>query len=339
MKKLFLMSLVCLVAACGGIGKRKASIVATIDGFALGTYYHVVTISADTLHGIDRSIDSLLLEIDNSMSIFNPNSLVSRLNRNETDSLDRYITQCINTATSVSELSGGLYDITVKPLTQAWGFATEEQFREPNLDSLLQFVGYRKLSVADGRLVKEDPRVQLDLNSIAKGYTADMVAELIASRGVERYMVEIGGEVVARGNNPGGKPWTVGIEKPAEGNMIPGSQTEVVFSLENRGVATSGNYRNYRYDNQGRKLVHSINPLTGSSSPSNILSTTVVAKTCAYADAISTALMLSEFTNAIKMISADPELWAYIIYADDNGQIKTWASAELEARFLEPMKE
>ncbi|MDR2885562.1 MAG: FAD:protein FMN transferase [Rikenellaceae bacterium] len=335
MKRLLLIPIITLLAACGGRGGRDSAFVTTIDGFAQGTYYHIVMMSPDSLRGIERSIDSLFTVIDNSMSIFNSNSRLSHLNRGEIDQLDPYITYCINTAREVSAATGGLYDITVKPLTQAWGFATEEREAEPNVDSLLQFVGYDKIAIEGNRLVKADPRVQLDLNSIAKGYSADLVAELIESRGVKRYLVELGGEIVARGNNASGIPWVIGIDEPVEGNMVPGVQTQVMISLTDKCMATSGNYRNFRYDDKGRKIVHSINPRTGAASPGNVLSATVVAPTCGYADAMGTALMVLGFERAVELVEKTPDVWAYIIYTDEKNGYQTWISPELKKKIVE----
>ncbi len=329
MKKLIYIFLAVTLVLTGCRPGHEGGYKATFDGFTQGTYYHVVTISRDSLN-LEGPIDSLFTVIDNSMSIFNPSSLLSRLNRNETDSLDPYITHCIATARKVSELSGGLYDITVKPLVEAWGFAAREQDAEPNLDSLVQFVGYDKISIADGRLVKADPRVQLDLNSIAKGYSADLVARLVESYGVKDYLVEIGGEIVAKGRNASDEAWKIGIDKPVEGNFMPGAQTQVVVAVSNKCIATSGNYRNYRYDDLGRRIVHTINPRTGSSSPGNVLSATVFADDCATADAMGTALMVVGFDKAVKMLEATPGVWGYLIYSDAKGDLVTYASPQVE---------
>lgn len=334
MKKNLIPVLLCL-AGLAGCTDSKRQVVTSIDGFAQGTYFHIVAISPDSLPGLEASVDSLLRVIDNSVSIFNPGSLLSRINRSETDSLDGYIEYCIATAREVSQTSGGLYDITVKPLVQAWGFATEEQEREPNLDSLLQFVGFDKIRVENHRLIKSDPRVQIDLNSVAKGYTTDLLGRLIESRGVERYLVELGGEIFARGKNPKGIPWVVGVDKPVDGNYLPGGQTQIALSITDKGIATSGNYRNFHYDERGRKVVHSINPLTGASSPGDVLSATTVAETCARADALSTAMMVSGFERSMKIINDNPDIWVYLIYTDEKGNYCTYMSPELKKRVVE----
>ncbi len=305
----------------------RPKLVTAFDGFAQGTYYHIVAISDDSLH-IEGALDSLFAVADNSMSIFNPGSRLSRLNGNLTDTLDVHIKNCIEVALHVGELSSGLYDITVKPLTQAWGFAAERSEYKPNLDSLLQIVGYRKIEVRGNTLLKDDPRIQIDLNSIAKGYTADLLAQLLEQRGVENYLVELGGEIVTRGDNPQGKPWTVGIDSP-EDNSVPGEHTRAMLRVHDSCIATSGNYRNFRYDEGGQRVAHTINPLTGSSTPGDMLSATVMAPSCALADATATALMASGSEKAIKLIEGDNKLSAYIIYICPDGQVKTWMSPEM----------
>ena len=170
--------------------------------------------SAGELYRRIMGVDSAMKR---SMSIFDEGSLLSRLNRNETDSVDEHIVRNWTLAREIGALSGGRYDVTVKPLVDAWGFAGRERTAAPNLDSLLEFVGSDKVSVRDGRLVKSDPRVQLDFNSVAKGYTVDRVALLLEEYGAENYLVDIGGEVRCRGVNPHGDPWRIGIERPVDG--------------------------------------------------------------------------------------------------------------------------
>ena len=241
--KIGLLGIVALaVAACGGV--KKDNQVTVIDGFAQGGTYHIV-IKSDRPVDLKGQVDSLLREIDNSMSLFNPDSRLRRLNRNETDSVDAFIADCIAEAERLSRETDGAYDITVKPLTAAYGFAGDSVVQQPNVDSLLRFVGYRKIAVDGGRLRKEDPRMQLDLNSIAQGATSDYIAAYFDSLGLTDYIVEVGGEIFCRGSNAEGKPWRVGIDRPAEGNVLPGADLETVIGLSGQGLATSGNYRKF----------------------------------------------------------------------------------------------
>ena len=209
----------------------------TVDGTMLGTTLHVV---AD-VKGVSRQrLYAAVMELDReakaSMSIYDSTSLVSRLNRNETDSVDRHIAFNLHLADSIGALSDGRYDVTVKPLVEAWGFAGRERAENPNVDSILEFVGREKVRVEGGRLVKDDPRVQLDFNSVAKGYTVDLLAGLVEKYGAENYIVDIGGEVRCRGLNRQGRAWRIGVETPFDGNMSDGEY------LQKRIQMTGGEY-------------------------------------------------------------------------------------------------
>lgn len=326
MKRIFLTVLLAVsLTAC----KTDKYIATTVDGFALGTTYHIVAL-ADRKLELQARIDSVLNAANMSMSIYNDSSLVCRLNRNETDSMDRFITDCVETAYKVSVESGGLYDITIKPLTEAWGFAAKEKTSNPNIDSLLQFVGYEKIKIENGRLIKENPNMQFDLNSIAKGYTVDLVAEFLAGLGIENYLVEIGGEIDCKGLNPSGKPWGVAIDKPIDGNFTPGENVQVVLEITDIGLATSGNYRKFYTNEAGEKIVHTINPKTGVSEISNLLSATVLAKNCTLADAYGTMMMAIGLDESIRILESRDDIMGYLIYTDKNGNFQTYCSPTLE---------
>mgnify|MGYP000844361512 CR=1 FL=1 len=212
----------------------------TVDGTMLGTTLHVV---AD-VKGVSRQrLYAAVMELDReakaSMSIYDSTSLVSRLNRNETDSVDRHIAFNLHLADSIGALSDGRYDVTVKPLVEAWGFAGRERVENPNVDSILEFVGREKVRVEGGRLVKDDPRVQLDFNSVAKGYTVDLLAGLVEKYGAENYIVDIGGEVRCRGLNRQGRAWRIGVETPFDGNMSDGEYLQKRIQMTGGGLATS----------------------------------------------------------------------------------------------------
>ena len=261
-----------------------------INGEALGTFVQVkcsTTLPKETISNIIQEVDQ---ESKNSMSIFSPTSLLSRINRNETDSLDCHIIRNIELAERFSKLSDGAYDITIKPLTDALGFGREEATYEVNIDSLLEFVGYELLSIEEGRLRKADSRVEIDLNSIAKGYTVDLVAERLEALGIKSYMVNIGGEIRCKGHNAKGQRWSIGIETPYDGNMAMDSFEKIVY-IADRAVATSGYYRRFYLTEDGQKVAHTIDPKTGHSAVSTLLSVTVIASTCAEADAAATMLM------------------------------------------------
>lgn len=296
----------------------------TVEGEALGTF---VVVKCDAEEGEREAIIELITTTDSiakaSMSIFNPNSRISQLNNNLTDIVDEHIAYNITLAERFSRLSNGAYDITVKPLTTAWGFAGERRDEGVvNIDSLLEFVGYEKIALVDGRLRKEDARTQIDLNSIAKGYTVDMVARGLEAMGIENYMVNIGGELYCRGVNSRGEEWSIGIETPYEGNFASDS-VERIVRLSECGVATSGNYRRFYTTESGERVAHTLNPHTGHSVLSELLSATVVAPTCAEADAAATMLMSvgsERGAEALAKRCNDEFGWGYIlIFAEGDG--------------------
>lgn len=305
-----------------------------VDGVMLGTRLHLIADSpCDTLYRGAMALDA---EAKRSMSIFEENSLLNRLNRNECDSLDRHITRNILLADSIHRLSEGAYDITVKPLVEAWGFAGHEAQQQPNIDSILQFVGMEKIRIEAGRLKKTDPRVAIDLNSIAKGYTVDLLAEYIEQTGAENYIVDIGGEVRCKGHNRQGNPWRIGVESPFDGNMTDGEYIERRIALTSGAMATSGNYRRYYLNEKGEKIAHTIDPRTGYSNPSRLLSATVVASTCAEADALCTMLLAMGDKAALAFAEAHPTMAVYLIFAPREGeQFEEYSSPAMEQLILQ----
>lgn len=320
------------LTSCGGVTVQPTYY--TLDGFAIGTSYHIVAQVADST-GFAQMIESTFWQASASMSVYDPNSLLNRLNRNETDLVDDHIAACIATARIASQQSGGVYDITVKPVTEAWGFTGPDPQYRPDLDSLLRYVGYNRITVQDGQLIKEDPAIQLELNSVAKGYIVDLIAANIEAWGSGNYMVEVGGEVFCRGRNRRGNNWVVGIDTPADGNMIPGMDMHTRLSFTGLGLATSGNYRKFYTDPDGNRVVHTINALTGDSRPTNLLSATVLAETCALADAFGTALMALGLEKSIELLSSTDSILGYLIYDDGNGGYSHWSSPGMAAMILE----
>lgn len=313
-----LAALTGLAALCGSC--RPKPDYRIVEGAMLGTTLRVTACVEEPSTGeLYRRIMEVDSAMKRSMSIFDENSLLSRLNRNETDSVDEHIVRNWTLAREIGALSGGRYDVTVKPLVDAWGFAGRERTAAPNLDSLLAFVGSDKAEIRDGRLLKSDPRVQLDFNSIAKGYTVDRVAALLEGYGAENYLVDIGGEVRCRGVNPHGNPWRIGIERPEDG-VAYGQTSEVRVALNDGALATSGNYRRYFIDPAGNKVAHTIDPRTGRSVVSRLLSATVVADDCARADALATMYMALGADDALRAVEAQPEAKVLFILAAAGGE-------------------
>lgn len=300
----------------------------TLRGQALGTLYQITVVGA-LPDNFQPRLDSLFEAANSSMSIFNPSSLLSRINSGQTDIADPHIVHCIELARGVSELSGGLYDITIHPLVEAFGFAAKDANFSPNVDSLLEFIDYRLVSTEGLRVVKADSRVRIDLNSVAKGATVDMAARLLEAEGVENYLVDIGGEIFCRGTNPTGQAWRIGIETPFEGNFsLTGEHITKVVSVSEVGMATSGNYRNFRTDEQGNKYTHIINPLTGENTTSSLLSATVVASSCALADAYGT-MFISLGLEEAKRVAHEQQIAALFIY-DDGGRMRIFTTPQMQ---------
>lgn len=285
-----------------------------VEGFGIGTTYRIIArTTGDRVPEIREAADRVFAEMTASMSIFDSTSLLSRINRNQTDSTDMHIRQIISLARGVHSISEGMYDVSVAPLTEAYGFAGGEAQQQPNIDSLLEFVGMEKLRIEEDRIIKSDPRLRLDFNSIAKGYTVDCIASEIERMEIEDYMVEVGGEIVCRGRNPKGGDWRIAVDSPYDGNMNPGENCQVIIAMTDRALATSGNYRRYYIDNEGRKIAHTINPLTGESAITDLLSATVIAPTAAEADALGTMCMSLGLERAKEVISAISGVDAYLI--------------------------
>lgn len=288
-----------------------------VEGSMLGTTLRIVACTPQSgaeLYAMAMAVDD---EMKGSMSIFDPSSRLSRLNRGETDTVDRHIVYNLELAREIHTLSEGAYDVTVKPLVEAYGFAGKERTRRPDIDSLLAFVGMEKVSLTpDGRLLKEDGRLQLDFNSIAKGYTVDCLAGELERLGAESYLVDVGGEVRCRGLNRQGGPWRIGVEHPVDGALY-GESTEAVIALHEGALATSGNYRRYFTDEAGRKVGHTIDPKSGQSVISRLLSATVVTAECARADAMATMLMALGADRALAYLEEHPDEAILLILAPE----------------------
>lgn len=331
MRRIYLAALVVMaVASCRPQEQRAEK----IEGFALGTVYSV-TVVGNIPDNLQQRLDAVFALSDSTMSVFNEKSLLNRLNRNETDIPDENIIRNIELARSVSELSGGRYDITILPLVEAYGFLNAGQWDTVNVDSVLQYVGYDKIRIENGRLVKKYPEVRIDLNSVAKGYTVDMVARMLEEEGVENYLVNIGGEMFCDGFNPKGEKWRIAVDTPVEGNVVQGSNTSAVIAVSGVGVGTSGNYRNYHNGPAGNKYTHIINPLNGENTEGDLLSATVVAESCAMADALGTMFIALGIEDSLKLLAEHTDISALLIYTDLEGQMRQYVSPAMKQYMTE----
>ncbi len=329
-----ILAILLTVSVVSGCEKLEQTV---LDGFALGTTFHIIVRDREDRADMRVQIDSVFALANSSLSIYNPYSRLSRINNNETDTADVHIIYCVEMAERISRETDGLYDVTVKPLVDAWGFGKEGiKNTTPNIDSLLPFVGYEKVRIDGMRIIKSNPGVQLALNSIAKGYTVDLLAQMIEAQGITNYLVEVGGEIVCKGKNSKNKDWQIGIDKPIDGNFVPGEDVQVVIQMSGHGLATSGNYRNFHTDDTGRKISHTLNPKTGYSQTNNLLSVTIIAENCATADAYTTAMMVVGLERAKEILLAHDDLAGYLIYADQGGNFQTFISPALERMIVVP---
>jgi len=289
----------------------KPPLITQIIGEGIGTYYKITI--AEKSNITQFQIDSIITELDNTVSIFNHNSLVSRINRNETDTLNQFLKEILEVSLQVCKETGGAFDFTVGALVNLWGFGkdTLKEVSQEDIEKALKTVGYTKIKIIENRIIKENSETQLNFNAVAKGYCVDLVAAFLISKGLSSFLVDIGGELFAHGERAPNKKWRIGIQKPVE-HKEDAIAAEEIFELQNIAVATSGNYRNY-IEKDGKRFVHTINPHTGYPETSNLLSTTVLTSTCAFADAYATAFMVMGKEKAETFTAQHPEIKAYFI--------------------------
>ena len=311
-----------LLVLLAGAGCRRQAPFQTTEG-ETHTYYRIKYRYGKPL---DKEIAALFKAYDHAINPFDSTSIISAVNRNDTTvRTDTLFRRAFRHVMEVSRLTDGLFDATCAPLINYWGFGFKTvRHRTPaDIDSLKQFVGYRKIRLEGDRVVKDDPRVQLNFSAIGDGYICDLVGELLDRKGVEDYLVDIGGEMLAKGLNPQGKSWTIGINKPIDDSTQMNNEIQQVIRLhERRGIATSGNYRNF-YIQDGKKYAHTINPQTGYPAAEDILSATVIAQDCTTADAFATSFMVMGRHRAESFLKQHPELEYYFIYAGPKGEFLT----------------
>lgn len=302
-----------------------------IEGEAQGTTYHI-TYFDNQNRDFQPEIEKILKDFDLSVSTYIPNSIISRINSNEKNVIvDKYFTACFNKAKEVWKNTNGAFDPTVYPLSNAWGFGPgkKQKIEKAKIDSMLQFVGFQLIKLKGNKVVKKDPRVALDFNAFAQGYSVDVVSDFLNSKGITAYIVEIGGEVYAKGRKPDGKNWTIGIEKPID-NKETGNPLKAIVKLENLAIATSGNYRRFIIED-GVKYAHHIDPKTGYPTKNNLLSASIFAKECITSDANATGVLVLGLEKAKIFLQKHPELQAYLIYSDEKGNYKVYETSGIKA--------
>lgn len=314
------LTLLVFVSSCSFV---DGTIKNTAAGSALGTSYNIIYL-ADRKLDFQKEIDSVFEAVNTSMSTYRPDSDISRVNRGDsTVMVDQMFREVFELSKEINKRTNGYFDPTVGILVNAWGFGPGEEIRMDSLkvDSLLKFVGFDKVHLtADNHIKKMYPNIYFDFNAIAKGYAIDRLALLLDKKGIQDYLVEVGGEVVAKGENRiKEKQWAVGIEDPQE---LDERELKRIIAIKDKALASSGNYRKFRVDPiTGKKYVHTIDPRTGYTKNSNVLGASVIANTCARADAYATAFMAMDLDESIKLLVQQKELEAYIIYLDEKGLV------------------
>lgn len=305
----------------------------TNKGFIFGT---VFTITYQYEKNLNDEILAVLNEVDNSLSPFNKNSIITKINENTPVTPDKMFVEVFQLAKQISTETNGAFDITVAPMVNVWGFGFKNGTSPTKevIDSIKGIVGFEKVNYKDGKVLKQDPRITLDCSAIAKGYGCDMVARLFRQKDIKNFMIEIGGEVVTSGISEKRIPWKIGVTKPTDDSLNTNQELQTVLNITDMAMATSGNYRNFYYKN-GKKYAHTINPKTGYPVQHNILSATVLAPNCATADAYATSFMVLGMEKAKQILEKHPELLAYFIYSDPKGRNAVWYSPSMKGKTIE----
>ena len=300
-----------------------------INGLAQGTYYAITYFDHET-RDLQPEIDSFFNAFNESASTYLEASVISRFNNNDTSvRADEAFIVVFNKSQEVSAATNGSFDITTYPLSDAWGFGFTDPMKLDNqkVDSLLQYVGYHMVKLEGDRLIKEKPETRLDFNAIAKGYSVDLIGKMLEEKGIKNYLVDVGGEVFAKGEKVDGTAWKVGIEKPTE-DSDDQRTLDAVVTLKNKALATSGNYRRF-FMKDGIKYSHTIDPITGYPVTHRLLSASVLADDAMTADAYATAFVVMGLEKAKAFISGHPEFEAHFIYTNNKGQYESWTSPGL----------
>jgi thiamine biosynthesis lipoprotein len=294
-----------------------------LQGLVQGSYY-AITYYDEEGRNFQHEIDSIFHAVDLSVNLWVDSSVICKVNRNEEVTLDPIFIGNFEVAQKAAELSNGYFDPTISPLVAAWGFSAKngDTITPQLVDSLKQLVDYRKVHIEDGKLFKENPAMKLDFNAIAQGYTTDLVSALLESKGIKSYIVDVGGEIFARGTKPDGKPWVVGIEKPAadwDSERVVQQRVE----LQDKGIVTSGSYRKY-VERDGKRYSHCIDPMTGYPVEHNLLSATVIAENATWADALASVCMVMGMERSLELIKTLDSVEVYYIFVNDHNELETY---------------
>ena len=333
MKNLFILIKVCfLFSSCSS---SDNTILVTNSGEGQGSFYHIKYMSPNG-DNYKLQIDSILLEIDSSLSIYKNYSLISQLNDQVVIKTDSFFNKVFRAAKKIYLETDGNFDCSIRPIVDAWGFYenSNDSFMivDPlSIPSLLKDVGYDRITLANDTLSLPEG-MSLDFNSIAQGFTVDVISVFLKEMGINNYLIELGGELLSQGKNADGNIWRIGVDKPSE--QIDNNQRfQFILDLENRALATSGSYRKF-YEIDGVKYSHTIDPFTGYPVQNRLLSATVIHKSCMLADAYATAFMVLGVKKSKEFALANTDLEIYLVYTDNSGNWKTYISPEMQKRIV-----
>ncbi|MDG1283912.1 MAG: FAD:protein FMN transferase [Flavobacteriales bacterium] len=318
-----------------GCSSSINTILVTNSGQAQGSYYHIKYMSED---GLDYSfqIDSILLEIDSSLSLYKSYSVISRLNNKELVRTDSMFNTVFLASKKIFNQTDGYFDCSVSPLVKYYGFYNLGYLDSVSIDSskvrnIVSNIGLDKINIY-GDSLDLPKNMKIDFNAIAQGYTVDLISEFLLDQNISNFLVEVGGELLARGLNADNLPWRVGVDKPSD-TLINNNRFQFIIDLKNKALATSGNYRKF-YVRNGNKYSHTINPKTGFPAQNNLLSVSVVHNNCMLADAYATAFMAMGVDKTKKFVFENSEIEIYLVYTSSNGNWKTYCSPKILERIV-----
>ena len=297
-----------------------------LEGLVQGSFY-AITYYDDQDRNFQKEFDSIFHAVDMSVNLWVDNSVICKVNRNEEVELDAIFIDNFNIAQEAARLSGGYFDPTISPLVAAWGFSAKngDSITPQLVDSLRQLVDYRNVRIEDGKVIKADPAMKLDFNAIAQGYTTDLIGKFLDLQGVKSYIVNVGGEVFARGRKPDGQPWIVGVEKPAADKDYEYQEVMHYLGLQDKGIVTSGSYRKY-VERDGKRYSHCINPMSGYPVEHNLLSATVIAENATWADALASICMVMGMEASLELINDMDGVEAFYVFEDEQNELQTFAT-------------
>ncbi|WP_410004482.1 FAD:protein FMN transferase [Aequorivita nionensis] len=326
MKKLIFIPLLLLFIFC----EKKEATHRFLQGEAFGTTYNIQFYSENDID-FKKGLDSVIDAVNHSVSTYIPDSDISKVNKGDsTIVVDSIFREVFEISAEVNKKTNGYFDPTIGILRNAYGFGDVKPLKEidsTTLDSLMKYVGFHKVKIkSDGTISKEYPQIYFDFNAVAKGFGIDCLGRYLESKGVTDYLIELGGEILAKGENiQKGQEWVVGIE--AVDSELENRSFEATVKLKNVGMASSGNYRKFRIDSlTGKKYVHTLNPLTGSAEMSDVTSSTVIAPTCGVADAYATSFMALGLEKSKELLKSLPNVEAYLTYTDSLNQHRVFVT-------------